>query len=86
MKVSELLRSPSIKILTFLNQRGEARHSELERLLRSRGTLTTNLNDLIDEGLINRKVITSKPIQSNYSLSEKGRNVTRRLTELIDIL
>lgn len=82
MRISEFLRSPSIKIVTYLHEKGQCRHNELERLIRSRGTLATNLNDLIEEGLVTRKVIPSKPIQSNYSLTEKGREVAKRLTEI----
>jgi DNA-binding HxlR family transcriptional regulator len=82
VKISELLSSPAARILVFLYERDETRHSELEKLLASRGSLGTNLNDLLDEGLIKRKVIPTKPIQSNYSLTEKGRDVAKRLAEL----
>ncbi len=82
MRVSELLTAPSVKILLYLSEKGQSRHSDLERLIKSRGTLATNLNDLIDEALITRKVIPTKPIQSNYSLTEKGRHVAKQLAEL----
>lgn len=82
MRVSELLESPSIKILTYLHEKGQVRHSELEGVLKSRGTLGTNLNDLLSEGLIGRKVVPSKPIQSNYFLTDKGRNIAKLLTAL----
>jgi DNA-binding HxlR family transcriptional regulator len=54
----------------------------LERLIHSRGTLATNLNDLMEEGLIARKVLPTKPIQSNYSLTEKGRSVGKLISEI----
>lgn len=82
MKISELLESPSAKILVYLQEKGQIRHSELERLIRSRGTLASNLNDLMDEGLVARKVVPTKPIQSNYSLTEKGRSVARLLADI----
>ena len=82
VKISELLESPSVKILVYLHQKGQARHSELERLIHSRGTLATNLNDLMEEGLIARKVLPTKPIQSNYSLTEKGRSVGKLISEI----
>jgi DNA-binding HxlR family transcriptional regulator len=71
-----------VQILLLVYSKGEVRHSELERLIRSRGTLSSNLNDLLEEGLLKRKVVASKPIQSNYSLTEKGKEVTRILTDL----
>lgn len=82
VKISELLESPSIKILIYLHGKGQTRHSELEKLIRSRGTLATNLNDLMEEELVARKVVPSKPIQSNYSLTEKGRSVGQMLLEI----
>jgi DNA-binding HxlR family transcriptional regulator len=82
VKVSELLESPSIKIINYLQEKGQARHSELEKLIGSRGTLASNLNDLMEEALIARKVLPTKPIQSNYSLTEKGRSVGKLLLEV----
>jgi DNA-binding HxlR family transcriptional regulator len=86
VKVSELLRSPAVRILVHLLEKGENRHSELEKLVRSRGTLATSLNDLASEGLVRRKIVPTKPIQSNYSLTEKGREAARRLSELEGLL
>jgi DNA-binding HxlR family transcriptional regulator len=68
--------------LIYLQEKGQLRHNELENLIKSHGTLATNLNDLTEEGLIGRKVIPSKPIQSNYFLTEKGRNIAKLLTAL----
>ena len=82
VKISALLQSPCIQILLLVYSKGEVRHSELERLIRSRGTLSSNLNDLLEEGLLRRKVLASKPIQSNYSLTEKGRQVAAGLVDL----
>jgi DNA-binding HxlR family transcriptional regulator len=85
VKISELLQSPSIKILVYLHEKGQTRHSELEKLIRSRGTLAANLNDLMDEGLLARKVVPSKPIQTNYSLTQKGTEVAKHLVELTNL-
>ncbi len=86
VKISEILESPSIKILIYLHEKGQTRHSELEKLIHSRGTLATNLNDLMEEELIARKVVPSKPIQSNYSLTEKGHSVGKMLLEIKAVL
>jgi len=82
VKISDLVESPCVQILLFIHSKGEVRHSELERLIRSRGTLSSNLNDLLKEGLLRRKVVASKPIQSNYSLTDKGKEVAKVLADL----
>jgi DNA-binding HxlR family transcriptional regulator len=86
VKISALLESPSVQILLFVYPKQEVRHSDLERLIGSRGTLSSNLNDLLEEGLLRRRVVASKPIASNYSLTEKGKQVTAVLTELRNLL
>jgi len=86
VKISALIDSPSVQILLFVYPKQEVRHADLERLIGSRGTLSSNLNDLLDEGLLRRRVVASKPITSNYSLTEKGKEVTAVLTELRNLL
>jgi DNA-binding HxlR family transcriptional regulator len=86
VKISTLIQSPSVQILLFVYPKQEVRHADLERLIGSRGTLSSNLNDLLEEGLLKRKVVASKPIQSNYSLTERGKEVTAVLTELRNLL
>jgi DNA-binding HxlR family transcriptional regulator len=86
VKISVLIDSPSVQILLFVYPKQEVRHADLERLIGSRGTLSSNLNDLLEEGLLKRKVVASKPIQSNYSLTEKGKEVTAVLTGLRNLL
>jgi len=43
----------------------------LTKLITSRRTLSANLKDLEKEELIKRRIV--KPIQSYYSLTDKGR-------------
>ena len=79
MKISKVLQIPSIQILLFLYEKGEARHRDLIGLIASRGTLSLSVRDLEEESLIQRRVVTSKPIKSFYSLTSKGHDVARRL-------
>ena len=65
-----------------LYEKGEVRHSELSGLMTSRGTLRISLNDLAEEGLIQRRVVDTKPIQSFYSLTEKGTTVAKELQQI----
>ena len=75
MKISALLRTPSVKILLFLYKKGEVRYTELAKLIASRGTLSLGLKELDEEGLIQRRVVTTKPIQTYYSLTDKGKEI-----------
>ena len=82
MKISQILKSPSIVILLYLFKKKEARYSELAKLIKSRGTLSLNLKDLDEEGLIRRRIVDSKPIQAYYSLSKKGKETAKRFSEI----
>ena len=75
MKISALLGTPSVEILLFLYKKGEVRYTELARLIASRGTLSLSLKELDKEGLIQRRVVTTKPIQTYYSLTDKGKEI-----------
>lgn len=75
MKISKLLETPSVRILLFLHKRGEVRYADLTRLISSRGTLSLNIKELEEEELIQRRVVTTKPIQAHYSLTDKGRKI-----------
>ena len=86
MKVSRILEIPSVKILLFLFDKQEVRYTDLTKIITSRGTLSSNLKELEKEELVKRKVVTTKPIQSYYSLTEKGQEIARRLSEIKAVL
>jgi len=75
LKISSLLETPSVRILLFLHEKGEVRYTDLTKLIASRGTLSINVKELEEEGLIQRRVVTTKPIQAYYSLTDKGREI-----------
>jgi len=77
-----MLQAPAAKVLLFLYEKGEVRYTDLTNLISSRGTLSTNLKELEKERLIQRRVIATKPIESYYSLSEKGQEVAKRFNEI----
>ena len=62
------------------------RYTDLNKLLRSRGTLSLNLREFEEEGLIQRRVVATKPIQSYYSLTEKGKKIAEMLRMLNEII
>lgn len=65
-----------------MSEKGEVRHSELSKVIPSRGTLSLTLRDAEQEGLISRRVVNSKPPASYYSLTVKGRRVSSLLKEI----
>jgi len=67
-------------------EKGEVRYSDLADLFTSRGTLSLNLKDLEEEKLIQRRIVASKPIQAYYSLTDKGKEVAKRLNEMRRLL
>jgi DNA-binding HxlR family transcriptional regulator len=77
-----VLEIPSIKILLFVNQEGEVRFTDLTKLIDSRGSLSTNLRALENDGLITRRVVTDKPIQSYYSLTENGKKIAHNFKDI----
>jgi DNA-binding HxlR family transcriptional regulator len=82
VKISSLLQTPSVKILLFLHEKGEVRYADLTKLITSRGTLSLNIKELDEEGLIHRRVVTTKPIQAHYSLTDKGREIAAFLEKI----
>jgi len=86
VKISSLLQTPSVKILLFLLERGEVRYADLTKLMTSRGTLSLNLKELSEEGLIQRRIVTTKPIQAHYSLTEKGKQIAIHLDRIQKIV
>ena len=82
MKISDVLEKPCVRILSFLYEKGEVRYTKLAEMIPSRGTLSLNLRQLEQEGLVQRNIVTTKPIHALYSLTEKGKNVARHLEEV----
>ena len=80
--MAQILQVASVQILLFMLEKGEVRHSDLSGMMKSRGTLSLSLRDLQEEGLINRKVLDTKPIQSLYTLSDKGTLVAQKLRDV----
>ncbi len=82
MKLSTILKLPTLRLILFLHDKGEVRYSELDKLISSRGTLSLSLKELEQEGLVQRRIVTSKPIQAYYSLTGNGRDAAKRLREI----
>lgn len=86
MRFAKILDLATVKILLYLLERKEVRYTQLADLIRSRGTLTLCLQELEEDKLVNRRVVTARPIQAYYSLSEKGQKLGAELLKVKDIV
>jgi len=82
VRISALLETASAKILLYLHGHSEVRYKDLAKLITSRGTLSLNIKELEEEGLIQRRILTTKPIQAYYSLTEKGTEIASMLSKI----
>jgi DNA-binding HxlR family transcriptional regulator len=82
MRLSALLETASFKILLYLHEHGEVRYTDLTKFIASRGTLSLNIKELEEERLIQRRILTTKPIQALYSLTEKGTEIASLLSKI----
>ncbi|XHH07521.1 MAG: winged helix-turn-helix transcriptional regulator [Candidatus Bathyarchaeia archaeon] len=82
MKISQIIKIPTVRIILCLYEKGELRHSQLSKLTASRGTLSLSLKELEQDSLIQRKILDTKPIQSIYSLTEKGKTIAQQLNQI----
>jgi DNA-binding HxlR family transcriptional regulator len=82
MRFSALFKTASVKILLYLYEKGEVRYKDLTKLIDSRGTLSLNIKELQEELLIQRSIVTTKPIQAYYSLTEKGKEIAFLLRKI----
>lgn len=64
-------------ILEFLINDGTKRFNEILRYLNnvSQRTLTNQLRELEEDGLIGRKIYAEVPLRVEYSITEKGRTL-----------
>jgi len=85
VKISKISQIPSVKILLLIHAKGELRYTDLAKSIASRGTLSLNLKALEKEELVKRRVVTTKPIQTYYSLTERGQQIAKRLMEIKEI-
>ena len=75
MKISQIAKIPSIRIMLFLEREGEVRHTELSKVVASRGTLSLSLKELEEEELIQRTVLATKPFKACITYPKKARKL-----------
>ncbi|HEV2138567.1 MAG TPA: winged helix-turn-helix transcriptional regulator [Nitrososphaerales archaeon] len=70
--------------MLFLEKQKEARYSKLKVLFESRATLDYALRELNTRGLVKRTLMDTRPVQSFYSLTPKGREAVEHLGRLLN--
>jgi DNA-binding HxlR family transcriptional regulator len=87
VKLEKVINLPNVKIVVFLYRQQEARYAELQKLIRSRGALSNAFKELVEEELIQRRVdAKTKPAQSYYSLTKKGRELGAELVKIRSVV
>ncbi len=76
------------QIVAMLSDGGVHRFNELKRKSKklSSNTLSSVLKRLTSEGIVNRLVIPTNPPRTEYSLTEKGMELSRINSEYLDWL
>lgn len=81
VKISAVLDLATVRLLLLIHSKGEVRYAELGKLIPSRGTLTLSLKELDEEGLVVRRIVSSRPVKSYYSLTKNGTRIASLLEE-----
>ncbi len=85
--MKKIFELPTLLILDFIYTNSPVRHKDIAQQVSSRGTLSMSLNSLLEEGLIVRKVNTeTKPVQTYYLITRKGKDIAEKLQEIRKIL
>jgi DNA-binding HxlR family transcriptional regulator len=79
----EFFQISDIRILLYLNDKQEARYSELlKNVVTTRSVLSTALQDLRKRKLVDRAVDSTSTIQSRYRLTDKGTKLVQLLINI----
>ena len=64
-------------ILHFLQEKGTKRYNEILRFLETapKKTLTNQLRELEDDGIVHRNVLPTTPVQVEYSITKHGETL-----------
>ena len=83
-KVRFLFKKGLIEVILFLDKVDKAGYYEIykQNFVVSRQTFANLLKKLEKEGIVNRRVVDSRPPRVEYSLTEKGKDIAKTLYEL----
>lgn len=69
--------------MLYLDKQKEARYSKMKSLFESRATLDYALRQLNTRGLVKRALMDTRPVQSVYSLTARGQEAARHVSDLL---
>jgi DNA-binding HxlR family transcriptional regulator len=81
-----------IEVLFFIDEKRSVRFSDIRRLcldsgiVGSRGTVPIILRNLVNQHLIEREVVATRPIQTFYKITELGKQVAHHLRSVKQLL
>lgn len=84
--IDAISKKYSLQIVGLLGANGPMRYSELEDVLSatSSSLLTARLDELVAEGLIERRSFDEVPPRVEYSLTPRGRELETRIQPLLE--
>lgn len=81
-----------IDVLFFINGKRSARFADIRKfcldygIIGSRGTVSIILRNLTDMKLVERRVATTRPVQTFYEITQLGRQVVGHLKSIKRLL
>lgn len=84
--IETISKKYALQIVGILGSKGPTRYGELEELLgvTSSSLLSTRLEELTDEELIERRSFDEVPPRVEYSLTPRGRELETRIQPLLE--
>lgn len=83
-----LFKKGRIDLLLYLHEKKSARHADIisQKFVRSRSSVSIMLTELEGNNLIRRIVISTKPPQTIYELTDYGEKIIQHLLEIERII
>ena len=75
-----------IKDQGFMHYNDVLKYALDARIIKSRASVTTILNDLTDCGLLERTIVHTRPTRIQYSVNEMGFKMLKHLDEIDKII
>ena len=75
-----------IKDQGFMHYNDVLKYALDARIIKSRASVTTILNDLTDYGLLERTVVHTRPTRIQYSVNEMGSEMLKHLEEIEEMI
>jgi DNA-binding HxlR family transcriptional regulator len=84
--IDTISKKHALPVVSVLGSNGPTRYGELEDVLgvTSSSLLSTRLNELMSEGLIERRSFDEIPPRVEYSLTSDGEELEKRLRPLLE--